>query len=130
MDTVYPELNVEMVRRVLDHVVARPETHDQANFKNQCGSAQCVAGWTLSFSNYKTKFDETSYMNWRWYDPEGWEVSPDLAAREILGLVETEATVLFFQTGNSGAVRVLGNLLSGRRGDEACGFVFGNSTAG
>lgn len=126
MNVGYPELNVEMIRRVRDHIVDHPEQHDQRDYKSKCGTTQCVAGWALTFSGYTTYhirgWDDLSSF-WSWSDPSGETALARPAAREVLGLDEFEANVLFLGADNQEAVQILNNLLAGRRGDDACGFV-------
>lgn len=121
MTAYYPDLNVELIRRVRKHVVAYPERHNQCSFKSPCGVTQCVAGWALTFSGYASEFDgDGDFPCWFWFDHNGREVVPDTAAREVLGLTEIEANVLFFRMNEVDVVRMLDNLLAGKRGGDAC----------
>lgn len=38
------EFNAPLARKVLEHIEAHPETHDQGEWR--CSTGMCVAGWT------------------------------------------------------------------------------------
>lgn len=42
--------NVALLKRTLEHIKDNPETWDQSNW---CGTAQCFAGWAVTFAGAK-----------------------------------------------------------------------------
>jgi hypothetical protein len=76
--------------RVIDHVISRPELHDQAVYITPCGTAGCIAGWTAMLEGYTPVFtannaDGRREANGMVYTPSGTE-DPHLVAAGLLGI--------------------------------------------
>lgn len=54
-----PTPNAELAYRVLDHIDAHPDQHDQGRWfrKTACGTAGCFAGWTVALAGHRIEFD-------------------------------------------------------------------------
>jgi hypothetical protein len=55
-----PKPNAELAYRVLDHIDAHPEQHDQRVWienRSECGTAACLAGWVCLLSGDRPDFD-------------------------------------------------------------------------
>lgn len=48
----YREPNLPLINKIMDHVLAHPETHRQASYavKSECGTAYCFAGHAVHMS--------------------------------------------------------------------------------
>lgn len=77
-----PTPNLPLLRKILDHIDAHPEEHDQETWESACGTTRCVAGWALHFDGQKVRADG----------------SIPRRAREVLGLTVSESEALFFDT--------------------------------
>ncbi len=127
--------NREMAKRVLEHIKANPEQHDQSDWVvdedggTGCGTVACVAGWAYILAHGE-------------YDGRGWwsypffETSWKQEGAEALGLTftledefycceectpdntVTLATHLFLKTSNEAAVQILGDLARGMSEEE------------
>lgn len=91
-----PERNAELLRAVGDRVAAHPDLYDQAEWAqpDDCGTRGCVAGHAVELADgytFQTRYFHGSITN----DPTGAQIPTAIAAREVLGLTEGEATILF-----------------------------------
>lgn len=60
-----PDLNVPLLRKVLEHITDNPEQWDQSNYAISdaaCGTSYCVAGWTTVFTDHE--------IEWHWVPDE------------------------------------------------------------
>lgn len=89
-------LNVPLLTKVLDHITAHPEEHDQRSWairKDGCGTACCVAGWAVVMSGHE-------FAWWEWSDGDVADETVDhelighVAQRE-LGLTYEQARLMF-----------------------------------
>jgi hypothetical protein len=94
-----PERNVELLEKTMQHILDHPEEHDQKYWftQTECGTAACFAGWACLLSGYEV--DRTQTMG-SGHDRFEYVVSESgnfagHRARDILGLTETEASILF-----------------------------------
>lgn len=122
-DSTWPTLNAPLLRKVLDHIVAHPDEHDQSLWAtrrfdqrgNVCGTRYCFAGHTVVMG-----MEQGEQLIWH---PQTWRAVPyqdelqvassgavDLnstdgrirliasRAQELLGLTQQESERLFFAT--------------------------------
>ena len=108
------ETQITLLRKVLDHIEAHPEEHDQGWWATRrytetgqsCGTAYCLAGWTAVLDGWTPIFDEfensegvfeeevTSYFR----RTTTFGVAEDSAgriARKALGLTQGQGDDLF-----------------------------------
>ena len=71
-------MNQARYQRVLDQITDCPETWDQTNWHNECGTVHCFAGWAQIMSG--------NVMDWG---------SAKSDAREWLGLTHLQADYVF-----------------------------------
>ncbi|MBO0676755.1 hypothetical protein JRC04_04685 [Mycolicibacterium sp. S2-37] len=76
------ERNVELLERVMQHILDHPEQHFQGSWITSCGTAACFAGWAAMFSGMSAR---EVYEHDRMKD----------VGAELLGLTAGEAFVLF-----------------------------------
>lgn len=91
-------VNIPLLRKVLDHVTAHPEEHNQSMWgvRTSCGTAYCIAGHALVMSGVQLGWEDTA-------DGYGYatvDVTKDGeqihdAARRVLGLDDVQAYLLF-----------------------------------
>jgi hypothetical protein len=91
-----------LLRKVLEHVSAHPDEHDQDYWghRTDCGTTRCIAGWTTYFSGYQ----ETDWGPLLWaggdglsaVEKDGRTTSVAWAAQTLLGLSYEEADELFY----------------------------------
>lgn len=75
MKLEYPEkFNIKLAQQVLTQVTLHPETHDQSNVMNECGTVGCIAGWACVICGVSAFMEK---------------------AEELLGLTEEESDDLF-----------------------------------
>lgn len=58
-------MNVTLLQKVLDHITAHPEEHDQ-NFyaiRRDCGTTMCVAGHTVVFAGYTIDWSRAALLS-------------------------------------------------------------------
>lgn len=116
-------INEDLLRRVLEHITAHPEEHDQNDWAARgprCGTAMCLAGHAVVLGGHA--------LAWRRAGPtypmpgvrevasettEGLEVSE--LAQELLGLRPWEADRLFFDAQSLAHLwRIASELTDGR----------------
>lgn len=93
-------VNVPLLRKVLDHITAHPEEHDQQSWgiKTSCGTAYCVAGHALAMSGVDFRWEYQLGAVRAIYTAEGEDVFE--AGRQILGL-DFEGADDLFESSNS-----------------------------
>lgn len=87
--------NQELFNKIADQIEAHPESHDQLDWGNSCGTEHCIAGWAAHLSGWRptvgrdfvgwdhvTKGQDSGYI---------WEVASDL-----LGVGDRER-LLFYE---------------------------------
>jgi len=96
--------NQELAKKVLDHILAYPEGHDQNTWgtRDECGTTMCIAGWTCELEG------RTPWIGFV-AKPGAFEAMGATAsrARELLGLSPDEAEQLFHCYDNDEALRRL-----------------------
>lgn len=115
-----PRPNLPLLRKVLDHIDAHPEEHDQVTWgfeyrwpsaqflieehlrAGKCGTAMCIAGWAVSLGAPQT-FDG----NWGEED-----------ARAVLGLTPRESADLFAADNTRGAIQGCVERIAARAGEQ------------
>ncbi|WP_280455453.1 hypothetical protein [Nocardia brasiliensis] len=90
---------LDLARRVSEHVHAHPEQHDQTIFyrddAGSCGTAGCIAGWTAVLDGARPIFAELgSCLAFEVSTPGGDRLIAEYA-RKALGLTADEARRLF-----------------------------------
>jgi hypothetical protein len=87
-----PTPNLQLIRRVLNHIDTHPETWTQSRWyeRTPCGTAHCVGGWALAFNGNTGRLVFLSHSVAR------------SMAQQALGLTGREARALF-NGGNSRA---------------------------
>ncbi len=114
--TDQPTINVPLLRKVLEHITAHPEEHNQAvwGVRTQCSTAYCLAGHALVMSG----------VDLRWSEPavEGGYATTDYtvrgeeiydAAADLLGLTRRQADDLFCPDNTQGRLWQLAHSMSG-----------------
>lgn len=110
-------MNIELMTKVRDHVVAHPEQHDQGTWarKTECGTTACAAGWTLLLGNPEVAreyadeevFTFTGVVRRVFGSP-----SVADAAANLLDIDAYQADMLFIQAKtHEGAVAVMNELI-------------------
>jgi len=92
--------NKELFRKVYEQITQNPETHDQGDWENECGTTRCGAGWALHFH----RPNQSIFKTMREVVNTG---SIDVAARRVLGLNKSEADYLFYEASNEEAVEFI-----------------------
>jgi hypothetical protein len=104
-------MNTEMAGKVLEHIQAHPEKHDQGRFVSECGTTMCIAGWTCNLAGYKTTY--VYGMPVVDIEPGGFTLF-ELLAAELLGIETKEGIkALFCVMDKDKAVRRLKELANG-----------------
>ncbi|MFE6846535.1 hypothetical protein [Streptomyces sp. NPDC057686] len=107
-----PVINQDLFRQVYEQICRVPESHCQSTWEDghgSCGTARCVGGWALYFTDPHATFEETARN--LGFAADGWCE----AAAKVLGLTMEEADYLFYVTGDEEAVRLVeGYALRGR----------------
>jgi|GEM_PF-6564746 len=67
----------ELLRAVVNQILAHPETWDQSDYHSECGTTHCVAGWAQVLGGLPAT--GAAYFD----------------AKRLLGLTKTEADQLF-----------------------------------
>lgn len=109
------------MRKVLEHIHANPEEHDQNSWavkKPSCGTTMCYAGTTLHLAGYRLLWEKigesgelaaTSAQN-----PQTGEVGLiEDEASKLLGLTSWEANQLFYCWGDVAHLYEVVNRLTG-----------------
>lgn len=92
------KLDIPYARKVLEHLIAHPEEHEQAHIgqRNRCGTTACIAGTAVLMDSASTvTWGSDGHMNIVQVDGEGAEVASK-RAQKLLGLDEDDAHHLFF----------------------------------
>lgn len=96
-----PEVNVELLEKVMHHILDHPEEHDQTMWfrKNTCGTAACFAGHVALLSGYQPGswqlgWDGTTISSCA-VGEGGTDEVPDLA-QDLLCLTKDQANMLFY----------------------------------
>lgn len=103
-----PRLNLELLQRVRDKILADPEQHGQAEWllvspgPEHCLTAACVAGWACllagdepAINRAVPRFDDQLWVG-RVIDQYGAEHPVHIRARKLLGLDLATANSLFW----------------------------------
>lgn len=94
-----------LLQKVMDHVTAHPEEHNQRNYGRQtpCGTTFCVAGHALLISGYTplfTNYPGPEQVMLGVYDAHGKMIHGyDEVARKELDLTMTQASEIFYCMG-------------------------------
>lgn len=118
-----PDLNVGLVTKVMDHIEAHPEQHDQKNWakivdeleyqRTGCGTAFCFAGLTIHLGGPER-------IRWVWdgirsgmfADMDTGQVVPvQPSAQLLLGLTNYEAELFFHSYNTVSDLRAMVNAL-------------------
>jgi hypothetical protein len=105
---------LDLRQKVLDQIVAHPETHDQADWETSspsCGTRRCVAGWAIHFAAPRLPSADVA----RAVIARDLGVDPRyfIVGKELLGLTDAEAYELFYGTTDDEAVDLLGQYAQG-----------------
>lgn len=101
--------NVPLLKRVLDHIEAHPETHDQDWWAEDtaCGTVMCIAGHTVAMTGHTIDLHGDDDQDGDYAEPgarliDGRRIED--VAREELGLTRQQAYDLFHLAEDLGAV--------------------------
>lgn len=114
--------NIEALEKVYDTIYVRQDDNskdsqgrywDQSTWRDydECGTAMCFAGWAIeldpgySFNSHYVNGDILDYVDVT--DPEGFVLTVQQAAREILGLTPEQGTELFLGTNEIEDIRAI-----------------------
>lgn len=119
-----PAPNLPLIRKVLDHIEAHPETHDQDTWgqRTECGTTLCFAARALALAGGV----------FEWYESvDGGELIGQVAlpgqptaggvertAKELLGLDRVEVEELFFRAREVADVREVCEQIAHRAGEQ------------
>ena len=92
--------NTPLLRRIMEHVTAHPDEHDQSSwgYRDGCGTTRCIAGWAVELSDAEPlwraplrfgQFRGGARM------ADGRMLDVQDAAAELLGLTHAQALDLF-----------------------------------
>lgn len=109
-------MNIELMTKVRDHVVAHPEQHDQSMWavKTECGTTACAAGWTLLLGNPEVarEYADEEVFTFAGVVRRLYGRSVVGAAVDLLGIDMSQADMLFVQAvTREGAVAVMNELI-------------------
>lgn len=95
MSAAEKTINIPLLRKVMDHITAHPEEHDQTTWgqRRHCGTTFCVAGWAVQFAGHEIVWpsdDEAEFV-------EDGQAIADVA-ETALGLTPWQAEQLFHQS--------------------------------
>lgn len=94
-----PDANVPLLRKVLEHITAHPEEHNQFTWALQrpgCGTAFCVAGHAVVMSGRDVAWEPPLRWGGAWMAHETTDGRPIMeVAQELLGLGDCAAFRLF-----------------------------------
>lgn len=101
-------------QKVLNQIVAFPETHDQTQWETgspSCGTQRCVAGWAIHFE----KPDIADLDRAKYAVASELRVAPRYftVGRDLLGLTDAEAYELFYEVTNPEAIELLRQYATG-----------------
>lgn len=108
-------LDIPLARKVLEHLLAHPEEHDQSYFgvQKSCGTTACIAGTAILMdSQSKVAWEPCSQgIQMQCVAIDGEFVSIDDRAAELLGLSLVDSTRLFYTYDNGAALRILASYI-------------------
>lgn len=134
-----PERNIELLTKIRDLVKLAPqkldmdywsaipfdvvELDDGSQARVSCGTTQCIAGWAVQLQGYQFlvgpgNSDDGVYYPESCLAEDGRVVDIFDAARQLLGLTECEADLLFINVENSEAIDALNLFIAGKSLDE------------
>jgi hypothetical protein len=107
------ELNIPLMTEVLYHVEANPKSFDMSMWASECGTVGCIALHACLLSGYEmVGKDRGEVITVRFPGKDGvYHVSA--TAKELLGLSEHDADLLFLHTNTVNAPTVLKRLIAG-----------------
>ncbi len=86
--------NVQLGRKVLDHIIAHPEEHKQDIYGLQtlCGTRACIAGHAMLRAGYSLRYlDDDRFLDGWFCRPDGERVRRlECEASDLLGLTDDE----------------------------------------
>lgn len=109
-------MNIELMTKVRDHVVAHPEQHNQGMWaeKTECGTTACAAGWTLLLGNPEVAREYAAEEVFTFAGVVrrflGF-ASVVSAAGSLLGIDRNQAHKLFYAATHEGAIAVMNKLI-------------------
>jgi hypothetical protein len=107
-----PERNVELLETTMQFIKDHPERHDQGTYlarnaanPDDCGTANCFAGWALTLSMAQSESEKLADLTYRYWHQDA-ERRPEvdahsglndvgLEAADRLGLTYPEASKMF-----------------------------------
>lgn len=110
-------MNMELLKKVRDHIVAHPEEHNQGTWgeKVGCGTVACAAGWTVLLGDERVR--KVFELNKDLDDLNEacalvTDQSVDERATELLGMGSWITYILFYGSfTRSGALAVIDKLI-------------------
>ncbi|MHB1950087.1 MAG: hypothetical protein ACYCQK_01280 [Acidiferrobacteraceae bacterium] len=79
-----------LLRKVVNHVIRKPEGYDQRIYSSFCGARHCIAGWTVHFCGFQTTWCSVEF---------GANIHPQpiaTVAADLLGLSRDETWKIFW----------------------------------
>lgn len=89
-------VNVPLLRKILDHITAHPEEHDQEVWaeRTACGTVMCLAGHAAVMTGHTIAYERRANGDWMVrYCTNGEQIED--VARDALGLTYLQAAKLF-----------------------------------
>ncbi|MGA5467153.1 hypothetical protein [Mycobacterium sp. NPDC050041] len=100
-------LNLPLARKVLEHLEAHPDEHDQRHFgyRTPCGTTLCIAGTALMLNGDPIHWSDQGYLT----NGPGTSAADELDVRAaaVLGLSRIQAAELFYEAENRPALAML-----------------------
>jgi hypothetical protein len=110
-------VNVELLNKVMEHIEAHPEEHDQDQWAQlaDCGTKYCFAGHAAFMCGWTPIFDPDNTAAFC-TSPDGDDSVPiESVARDLLGVTILQAEFLFYECGTADELRAcVDKLISGR----------------
>lgn len=107
-------LDVPYARKVLEHLIAHPDEHQQVHFgyRTSCGTTACIAGTAVLMDSQSTVvWGKTGYISE--VTVNGQRTVTSLRAAELFGLNMNDSRELFFDTlDNAEALELFGNWIA------------------
>lgn len=116
-----PTLDIPFSRKVLEHLIAFPEEHEQDYYgvKNACGTKTCIAGTAVMLDAATTiTWDSGGGMDTE-VVVDGRYIEIESRAQDLLGLGDNDATELFHNYDNASAVTQLGSYIEQAEAEQA-----------
>lgn len=87
--------NEPLIRQIVEYIENNPEEWHQRSYgtRTSCGTAHCIAGWALVFSEVPVRWSATSKPG---VEHMISRESIEHKATELLGLTEDQANEIFF----------------------------------